>query len=158
LKPNPFPRLSLLAGFTLLELMLVLVIAAALAVVAVPNVQPTLVAMQLRSATQDIASGLRHARGQALTGGKESEFILNVNRHYYRVAGRERPYSLPDSVKLELFTADFLTDEEQGSILFFPDGSSSGGRVTLQTAGKTRLIDVNWLTGNIVVREETDGK
>jgi general secretion pathway protein H len=112
----------------------------------------------LRAATQDVASGLRHARGQALGKGREAEFVLNVRQHFYRVSGRAKPYALPESVKLGLFTADVLTDEGQGSIVFYPDGSASGGRVTLAGAGKTRLVDVNWLTGAVVVREETDGK
>jgi general secretion pathway protein H len=145
-------------GFTLLEMMLVLVVAALLAAVAVPNMQPAIATMQLKTAAQDIASALRHTRGQALSQGKEAEFVLNVNRHFYRVAGRRKPYALPESVKLSLFTADFLMDEGQGSIVFYPDGSASGGRVTLEGAGKKRLVDVNWLTGNITVREEADGK
>ncbi len=141
-------------GFTLLELILVLVVAAVTAMVAVPNLQPAIASMQLKSATSDVASGLRNTRGKALSRGHEEEFVLNVNQHYYKVPGRHKPYSLPPDVKLELFTADFLMSEGQGSIIFYPDGSASGGRVTLKGAGKTRLIDVNWLTGGIVVREE----
>jgi len=113
---------------------------------------------QLRAATQDVASALRHTRGQALSLGREAEFVLNVNRHFYRVVGRSKPYPLPDSVKLSLFTADFLQSEGQGSIVFYPDGSATGGRITLKGAGKIRLVDVNWLTGAVVVREETDEK
>lgn len=145
-------------GFTLLELILVLVVAAIAAAVAVPNLQPAMANAQLKAATQDVASALRHTRGEALSRGREAEFVLNVNRHFYRVAGRHKPYALSDSVKLSLFTADFLMSEGQGSIVFYPDGSSSGGRVTLKGAGKTRLVDVNWLTGAVVVREESDEK
>ena len=136
----------------------VLVVAALLAAVAVPNMQPAINNMQLRAATQDIASALRHTRGQALNHGREAEFVLNVNQHFYRTAGRHKPYILPESVKLSLFTADVLMEEGQGSIIFYPDGSASGGRVTLEGAGKTRLVDVNWLTGNITIREEANGK
>lgn len=143
-------------GFTLLEMILVLVVAGFLAVVAVPNIQPTIAAMQLKSATQDVASALRHTRGQALSKGREAEFVLNVNQHFYKTAGRQKPYALPTSVKLSLFTADFLKSEGQGSIVFYPDGSASGGRVTLQGAGRTRLVDVNWLTGGVVIREESN--
>jgi len=145
-------------GFTLLELILVLAIAALAMAVAVPNLQPAIANAQLRAATQDIASALRHTRGRALSLGREAEFVLNVNRHFYKVAGRGKPYALPDSVKLSLFTADYLQGEGQGSIVFYPDGSATGGRVTLKGAGKTRLVDVNWLTGAVVVREEPDGQ
>lgn len=147
-------------GFTLLEMILVLVIAAVLAAVALPNIQPAIAAMQLQAAARDVASALRHTRGQALSWGREAEFVLNVDKHSYRVAGRNKAYALPESVKLGLFTADFLMGEGQGSILFYPDGSASGGRVSLEGAGKTRLVDVNWLTGAVVLREEAaaDGK
>ncbi len=147
-----------LQGFTLLEMILVLVIAAVAAAVAVPNLQPAIANMQLQSATRDVASALRHTRGEALSRGREAEFVLNVKQHFYRITGRPKPYFLPDSVKLSLFTADFLTQEGQGSIIFYPDGSASGGRVTLEGAGKTRLVDVVWLTGNVVIREEVDDK
>ncbi len=143
-------------GFTLLEVILVLVIAALIVAVAVPNMQPAIANMQMRSATQDVASALRYVRGQAISRGRVAEFVLNVNRHFYQVPGRHKPYSLPASVKLSLFTADFLMTEGQGSIIFYPDGSASGGRVTLEGAGRKNLVDVIWLTGNIVIREEVD--
>lgn len=145
-------------GFTLLELFLVLVVAALAAAVAVPNLQPAMVNAQMRSATQDVASALRHVRGVALSQGREAAFMLDVKRHNYQVTGRGKPYTLPDSVKLSLFTADYLQGEGWGSIVFYPDGSATGGRVTLQGAGKTRLVDVNWLTGAVVIREESDEK
>ena len=31
---------------------------------------------------------------------------------------------------------------------------ASGGRVTLKATGKKRLVDVNWLTGTVVIRGE----
>jgi general secretion pathway protein H len=141
-------------GFTLFEMILVLVVAALVAVVAIPNIQPAIASMELQSATRDVASALRHTRGQALSRGRMEEFVLNVNQNFYKVPGRHKPYKLPSMVKLKLFTADFLMSEGQGSILFYPDGSASGGRVTLEGAGKSRLVDVNWLTGAIVIRDE----
>lgn len=144
-------------GFTLLELLLVLVVAAIGASVVAPNLQPAILNAQLKSATADVASALRHTRGEALSSGHEAIFSLNVNNHNYQVPGRHKLYKLPDSIKLTLFTADFLQEEGKGSIVFFPDGSATGGRVTLQGAGKTRLVDVNWLTGAIVVRDEQGG-
>jgi general secretion pathway protein H len=35
------------------------------------------------------------------------------------------------------------------SILFFPDGGSTGGRLTLATGDRRRLIAVDWLTGRV---------
>lgn len=114
-------------GFTLLEMILVLVIAATVAAVAVPNFQPALANMQLRAATRDVASALRHVRGQALSRGREAVFSLDVNHHTYQVSGRRKNYALPESVRLGLFTAEAeLSGEGLGSIRFYPDGSSTG--------------------------------
>lgn len=143
------------SGFTLMEMLLALAIAAALTAVAVPNVTPLLNRAQLTAATRDIASGLRYVRGQALSGAREATFELDVNHRTYRVSGRRKDFSLPDSVRLSLYTAEREAGEEGvGSIRFFPDGSSTGGRVTLEAAGKKRLVDVNWLTGEVVIRED----
>jgi general secretion pathway protein H len=85
-------------GFTLLELILVLVVAGVVAAVAVPNFQPAIARMQVQSATRDVASALRHTRGQALSRGRAAEFVLNVNQHFYKGVGRQKPYALPSVV------------------------------------------------------------
>ncbi|MEW6037104.1 MAG: GspH/FimT family pseudopilin [Pseudomonadota bacterium] len=137
-------------GFTLLEMLLVLGIGAILMAVAVPNVIPAIEAAQLGSAARDVASGLRFARGQALSRRQEVRFTLDVPGRRYRVSTRPKVFGLPSAVGLRLFTAAGEAEGEGvGSILFFPDGSSTGGRVTLEAAGRKRLIDVNWLTGRI---------
>ncbi|WP_045225077.1 GspH/FimT family protein [Methyloterricola oryzae] len=144
-------------GFTLVELMVVLVVAALLAGVAVPNMMPAIDAMRMRAAAGDIASALRYVRGQALSRGREATFFLDVEKHYYRVSGRQKNFGLPSSIKLELFTAEHeLQGEGGGSIRFYPDGSATGGRVTLVAGNKKNLIDVNWLTGAIVLREDAE--
>lgn len=143
------------AGFTLLEIMLVLVIAGVLMAVAVPNFGPAVSRAQLHSATRDIASALRYSRGQALVRGREAEFELDVARRRYKVPGRSKSYSLPDPVRLSLYTAESETlSEGIGRIRFFPDGSATGGRVTLEVGGRKRRVDVSWLTGEIKVLED----
>ncbi|MDD2769520.1 MAG: GspH/FimT family pseudopilin [Methylococcus sp.] len=146
-------------GFTLLEMLLVLGLGAILMAVAVPNVIPAIESAQLSSASRDVASGLRFARGQALSRRQEVRFTLDVPAHLYQVSTRPKVFGLPSAVALRLFTASGEVEGEgRGSIRFFPDGSSTGGRVTLEAAGRKRLIDVNWLTGRISSSvEESDG-
>lgn len=142
------------SGFTLLELLLVLAIAGLMTAIAVPNLQPMLARMQLQSAVQDVASGLRYARGQALISGRERTFLLDVEHHFYKLSAKHKSYGLPESVQLELFTAEQeIADDAAASIRFFPDGSSTGGRVTLTASGRKRWVDVNWLTGAVIIRE-----
>lgn len=153
----PVPGYRKDSGFTLIELMVVLVVAALLAGVAVPNMMPAIAAMRMRAAAGDIASALRYVRGQALSHGREATFFLDVEKNFYRVSGRHKSYGLPSSVKLELFTAEQeLGGEAGGNIRFYPDGSATGGRVTLVAGNKKNVVDVNWLTGAIVLRDEAE--
>jgi hypothetical protein len=39
------------------------------------------------------------------------------------------------------------------AIIFFPDGSSSGGEFTLEGAGRTETVKVDWLTSRIERQE-----
>jgi len=151
-------RMSGARGFTLLEILLALTIAVLITAVAIPNFTPLLARAQLYSAARDIGSGLRYARGQAMARGKESEFELDVHKHFYRVTGRNKAYSLSEQVRLSLFTADAeVAGEGVGKIRFYPDGSSTGGRVTLDGGGQKRLVDISWLTGEVRIRGE-DGE
>ena len=102
-----------------------------------------------------MASALRFTRSQAISNIREAEFFLDVERHRYRVTGRAKAYQVPQQIHLKLLTAESeITGEKQGIIRFFPDGSSTGGRVTLEVGQRKRLVDVNWLTGHIVIRAE----
>jgi general secretion pathway protein H len=142
-------------GFTLLEMLLVLVLAAALVTLVVPNFGPLLARAQLYTAARDVASALRYARGQALVRGRGALFELAVDEHWYRISGRNKTYPLPASIGLGLYTADTETVAEGiGRIRFFPDGSSSGGRVSLSGSGARREVTVNWLTGEVLLRED----
>ena len=43
----------------------------------------------------------------------------------------------------------------EGAILFFPDGGSTGGRVTLASGRAAWSVDVGWLTGEVrLLRDE----
>lgn len=138
------------SGFTLLELLIVLVISALLIGTVVPNFGPGIARAQLYSATRDVASALRHTRGQAMNTGQDALFELNTAQHTYRVTGRPKVYQLPGDIELGLFTTSTETvDEGIGRIRFFPDGSATGGRVTLIGAKQTRVVDINWLTGEV---------
>lgn len=142
------------AGFTLLEMLIVLVISSIVMATLIPNFGPAIARAQLYSATRDVASALRHARGQAMLKGQDALFELNTEQHVYRVTGRSKIYKLPSEVQLGLYTTSTETlDEGTGRIRFFPDGSATGGRVTLIANKQTRVVDVNWLTGEVRMGE-----
>ncbi len=148
---------ALQPGFTLLEMLIVLVIAGILVGTVVPHFGPALARAALQSATRDVASALRHARGTAMTHGTDAWFELNTKAHTYTVTGRKKAYSLPTDIQLGLFTTTSETlSEGVGRIRFFPDGSATGGRVTLIGGQRTQVVDINWLTGEIRIGEHEE--
>ncbi|MGH8550603.1 MAG: GspH/FimT family pseudopilin [Methylococcales bacterium] len=144
-------------GFTLLEMLLVLTIAVVAMVLVVPNFSKGLDSVRLQSASREIASSLRYLRGHAVSKNKETEFNVDVKTNVYHITGRNNAYSIPHTIRMRLVTADTeVSGEDQGTIRFYPDGSSSGGRVTLEAGNRKRLVDVNWLTGHIEIFSEVE--
>lgn len=142
-------------GFTLIELLIVIVIIATAAVIVGPNISSGRSAAELKSGARDIASALRYVRGQALVTRKDAVFTINLEDNSYRVSGRKKKFQLARDIDITLVTAQSeLTGKGEGRIRFFADGSSTGGRVTLELKESEKVIDVNWLTGQIEINEE----
>jgi general secretion pathway protein H len=137
-------------GFTLLELMVVLfIMVLGFSVVGV-NLTSGNNATEHQRAARDIVSALRYARGMALTSHKESTVTFNLNENSYTLNNRDKVYAIPETIKVSVVTAQSqMIGQNQGSIRFFGDGSSTGGRVSLKRGESVWQIDINWLTGQI---------
>jgi general secretion pathway protein H len=137
-------------GFTLLELMVVLLIAAALVALVPPAINRVLPGVKLKGASQEMASAIRFLRGWSVAQGKQGLFTLDLEKKQFTITPREKVYELPQKAELKMTAAsDEGQGEQQGGIRFFPDGSSTGGRIILSGAGKEHRIDVDWLTGRV---------
>ncbi|HYC15532.1 MAG TPA: GspH/FimT family pseudopilin, partial [Stellaceae bacterium] len=93
-------------------------------------------------------------RTLAMTKGRAEAFALDVTAGSYRGAGDTSVRALPTGVRASLLTAaGERIAEAAAGIRFFPDGSSTGGRVTLARDGRKIEIAVDWLTGRIALQE-----
>lgn len=142
------------AGFTLLELLLVLAIAGLVLGLGAPALFGGRAGADHRAAVKSVASGLKSARNEALFTARETTFTLDAEGRAYR-AGKNRTVSLPKGVGLVMRTAESETlNANIGAIRFYPDGSSTGGfvRVAREGAeGEASQISVDWLTGRVSV-------
>ncbi len=137
-------------GFTLLELLLVLFLVVLGFSVIGLNINSGNDATGHQSAARDLVSALRFAKGQALIGHEETTVLLNLNDNTYTVSGRDKVFTLPENIELTVVTAqEELNGDGEAGIRFFPDGSSTGGRIKLERNGVLWQIDINWLTGQI---------
>ena len=140
------------AGFTLIELLVVTVIMVMAYSLAGPLVSSGVSSTELKASARQLAAGLRKARSDAVSQRRETVLTLDVQNRRFQLSGDSRIYRLPKEVEVKLFTAQSeLVDSNTGSIRFFPDGGSTGGRITVATKQRQYSVDVNWLTGQVAI-------
>jgi general secretion pathway protein H len=141
------------SGFTLFELIVVLVIMGIFAVATAPMVMGGLTRIEARTAARDLATSLRRARGEAIAENIDVALSVDTAERVYALDGG-KPHRLPAGLEVALLTAETeRINQQAGRIRFFADGSSTGGTVTLADAGNTYRVQVDWLTGRVRVVE-----
>ena len=140
-------------GFTLIEIIAVVALIALAATVVVVSVGSGLAGARVRAASKDLAAALRYTRGQAIVERSQQVLLLDLENRSYTAPDKE-PVQLPPEMEIRLVTArSELEGEGAGRIRFFPDGSSSGGRITLVRGEAEWQIEVEWLTGDVALRD-----
>lgn len=144
-------RTSRARGFSLVELLIVLTLVVTLTAMLAPMLLPS-PGRTLREAASDIATTLRETRRDAQARQARARFVMDTEAGLYGLQPAGRMRDLPEGVTAQLTTAEsLLMGDTGGAIEFFPDGSSTGGRVVLGLADQAVQIDIEWLTGRIRV-------
>ena len=134
-------------GFTLVELLVVLVIAALALSLVGTSISRNISGAEMRTAARKVAASLRYTRTQAILSKSEQVFLVDTEKRTFKAADRETE-ELPEGMNVELNTArSELTSESAGGIRFYPDGGSTGGNVRLEANGRVYQVSVTWLTG-----------
>ena len=140
-------------GFTLLELLVVVVILAFASTLVGINFGGD--RASLDAVARTLVTDLRYVRSRAMVGNVDTALVVDLSRgaYYSRAARVER--ELPDSVALKLTVDQRDTDREReiGRIVFYPDGSSSGGKVRLTRNGRSLDVTTAWLNGYVSLQE-----
>ncbi len=141
------------AGFTLLEILVVLAIVGFALVLVVGYRPPWSRGFAVDTIAAELSSELRLVRSQAITENRAVALELDVKGHRYRV-GSAALRSLPASLSIQMLTiAGQREGADVGSIRFNPDGSSTGGRIVLAEGPRRVAIGVDWLTGRVSVSD-----
>ena len=137
-------------GFTLLELLVVLAVLSLVLAIGVPRLINALPGVDTRRAASDLAATLKDTRFLAIRRNLETAVVLDPTGRRYAVAGDREVHSLPAGLQVSMTVAGEVQDGSgAGRISFYPDGSSSGGRISLRQGGQTYQVDVDWLTGRV---------
>lgn len=144
------PRRRHEAGYTLLELLVVITVAGLLTAAFATNIFTGKDSVELRAAAQDLTALLKRARGEALAENRETAVFIDVDQKVYGHEGGGRDYPLPPEADIRFLTAaEEVSRDSRGAIRFFPDGSATGGGLRLNQKGQSYQITVHWLTGQV---------
>lgn len=122
------------AGFTLIEVLAVLIIVALALMVVAPRFRAQH-GPGIRTAAMGLAEGLRALRGDAIAHARIEPVDLRQLRTRLRFRGS-------------------ITLADGGGLVFFPDGTSTGGRVILKLGRDTLPLEVDWLTGRVSIAHD----
>ncbi len=153
------------AGFTLLELLIVLAIAALLLSLVGPRFTQFHSGAQFQQMSQTLSTALRQARNQADREGRIIRLTLDSDARQLQFADGSSLFDWPEDYTLTLLDQQGEPLIAADSILFFPAGGSSGARLRLSqqqleppitqsatqpvTQKRQQEILVHWLTGGV---------
>lgn len=142
-------------GFTLLELIVVLVIMSlvlGLSTVALVNALPS---SRLDAAAREFAAALRYGRSLAVNSGERQELSIDLDARQYSLAGRSAK-TFPNEVTPAVLDP-FEGEMRQGRhrIVFKPIGAAEGGALLLTQGKRTVRIEADPVIGAAVIKETT---
>jgi general secretion pathway protein H len=142
-----FAYISRERGFTLVEVMVVMVIIALIMGLVATSMSSSISSAQARAASRNLVASLRYTRARAIIDKKEQVFKVDIENRSYKAPGREE-FTLPEGVDITITTArSEVTSEAVSGIRFFPDGGSTGGHIELTINDREYRVNVAWLTG-----------
>lgn len=136
-------------GFTLIELIVVVVLLAAVTALAASVMTSGLPGQQLRGDAREIAAQLRYTRAQAIVTGKPQVFTLDARTREWQAPNRRKGRLHPDIRIVATGAQVEQARPDEVSIRFFPEGAATGGRIELQRNSAAWQVDVEWLTGEV---------
>jgi general secretion pathway protein H len=140
-------------GFTLIELLVVLAVMGFVLVLVTAYKPMWSNGLSLEATASELASGLRLARAEAIAGNRPVAFEMDLPGHRYSI-GKGAPRALPPALAIEMLTIrGERLSPDVAAIRFNPDGSSTGGRITIAEAKRRVAVGVDWLTGRITTAD-----
>lgn len=151
-------------GFTILELLVVITLLVTVMSVVGINLASGRSGAQMKTSARQLVSVLRSTRTQAIAEGLEAGIQVGAageadltlqdavtSGAFYTLVPSGEKIRLGKKLALTISTGGQRGIVPPRSILFYPDGSASGGRLELDSAAGKMTINVDWLTGAVVL-------
>lgn len=136
------------AGFTLVELLVVLAIVALITTLYVaPLSQAQVDRADMDRATRVLVADLRELRQHAINDGFPALVTFETGSNAYIRSTEPSVRHLPRQATLRFTPAGL--DTEINRIFFFPDGTSSGGVIHMSAGAREYQVSVSWPFGRV---------
>lgn len=161
-------------GFTLIELILVMIVVFTLATIVAPRFSDFFPALQVRKSTEHLLAWARKARAEAALTGNRQRLYLDSSKRRFWIEHEPRPIKqpgnfvalsgawaeelLPDGVEFESIEGA-ETDAAGGGryVEFRPDGTSSEATVILSNdVGDRQTLRVEAATSKITIEQAAE--
>ncbi|MDY0250842.1 MAG: prepilin-type N-terminal cleavage/methylation domain-containing protein [Pseudomonas sp.] len=140
------------AGFTLIEMLVVLTIVALALAIVVPAVSKSMVT-SVHDVARDVQISLRQVRAKAVSEQQSALFWVDTEQREY-LNHKNKTKSFPENISMHVNVTSTEVRGRKAGVQFFPDGSSTGGRLTLSEAETIVRVEIDWLTGRVSVTDE----
>ena len=139
-------------GFSLLELVLVLVVMGISMAIVLPNIGRRFQESEVRSSALGLAAVARQLRSRALVDGVPQQLIVSMPHNIYFVP-KVREVHLPGDVRIGSIEGGEAMERDTKRFYFFPNGSSLGGEIVIANIANSisYLVRFEPLTGKIEV-------
>jgi general secretion pathway protein H len=144
-------------GFTLVELLVVLTILTVVASLMPLGLTRALPHRRLVAAAEDLVTELRLAQAASAMAGHALEFLVADTGEY---STRELTGETAGALSHGRARVTDRFGRPRASLIVYPDGSTSGGRVELSDGAHRRIVVLSELTGRVWVEPEgaADGR
>ena len=139
-------------GFSLLELVLVLVVMGISMAIVVPNIGRGLQEREVRSSALGLAAVARRSAEPRVSRRHAQQLIVSMPHNTYLVP-KVREVHLPEDVHIASIEGGEAMERDTKRFYFFPNGSSLGGDIVIAGSASSisYLIRLEPLTGKIEV-------
>ena len=143
-------------GFTLIEVLVVLAIAA----VMVASISFTVFQREptLKDQAGELVNALRGMRSSAMLRGQPQQVVFAVDALRAELPS-DKVVRLDRAEEMIVTSAEhqFIENKRIG-ITFYADGSSSGGTIRLRRGDQLQSIGINWISGKVSVEQTGDAE
>lgn len=137
------------AGFTLVEIMIVVAIMALVLGIGVPAMFRAADKSSLRQVVMDIADACAATRAQAILSGQPKELVIRPIDHTITAPGMSETIIIPERIIIELLGINFIEMQhtEEARVRFWPNSTSDEFTILLHGDGNEwRKISLDVVT------------